>query len=343
VVMILVKVELKVGSPCEVHALEYFILQSSPDGTITSELFKGGSEEKKAVTLLRLFEEDYTSLNLVTKVKEGQRVEVDQMVAELSSPSYLSDLAQTKADLEKAEQYFALLEKGAREETIQQAKDKVAQIQSELELKKSELNRFTDLYEKNLISTQELEKAQTEHSVLSKKLKIAKNELKIMENGARPEELSIAEADINRLEAKAKFLDDQIAASQIKSPIRGIVTSLTSGENLLSIANLDTMRVLIEISEKDLDVLKEGLPVKLKVRSYPFLSFWGKVAKISQMARTEGHKKIFPVTCKIENKEYLLKSGMSGHAKVYCGKRRLFDVLFRRIIRYLRVEVWSWW
>jgi putative peptide zinc metalloprotease protein len=343
VVMILVKVELKVGSPCEVHALEYFILQSSPDGTITSELFKGGSEEKKAVNLLRLFEEDYTSLNLVTKVKEGQRVEVDQIVAELSSPSYLSDLAQTKADLEKAEQYYTLLEKGAREETIQQAKDQVAQIQSELELKKSELNRFTDLHKKNLTSTQELEKAQTEHSVLSKKLEIAKNELKIMENGARPEELSMAEADINRLKAKAKFLEDQIAASQIKSPIRGMVTSLSSGENLLSIANLDTMRVLIEISEKDLDVLREGFPVKLKVRSYPFLSFWGKVTRISQMAETEGHKKIFPVTCQIDNKDYLLKSGMSGHAKVYCGKRRLFDVLFRRIIRYLRVEVWSWW
>jgi putative peptide zinc metalloprotease protein len=341
--LILIKVELKVGSPCEVRALEYFILKSSPDGTITSELFKGGSEEKKAVNLLRLFEEDYTSLNLVTKVKEGQKVEVDQMVAELSSPSYLSDLAQTKADLVKAEQYLALLKKGAREETIQQAKDKVAQIRSELELKKSELNRFTDLHKKNLTSTQELEKAQTEHSVLSKKLEIAKNELKIMQQGARPEELSMAEADTNRLKAKARFLEDQIAASQIKSPIRGIVTSLSSGDNLLSIANLDTMRVLIEISEKDLDVLKEELPVKLKVRSYPFLSFWGKVTKISQIAVTEEHKKIFPVTCKIENEDYLLKSGMSGHAKVYCGKRKLFDVLFRRIVRYLRVEVWSWW
>jgi putative peptide zinc metalloprotease protein len=343
-VMILVKVELKVGSPCQVHALEYFILHSSPDGTITSELFQGGSEEKKAVNLLRLFDEDYTSLNLVTKVKEGQKVEAEQTVAELSSPSYLSDLAQTKADLEKAEQYLALLKKGAREEAIQQARDMVAQIQSELELKKSELNRFTDLHKKNLTSTQELERAQTEHSVLSKKLEIAKNELKIMEKGARPEEISMAEADINRLKARAKFLEDQIAASQIKSPIRGTVTSLTSGDNLLSIANLDTMRVLIEISEKDLDVLGEGLPVKLKVRSYPFLSFWGKVTKISQIAdETEGNKKIFPVTCKIENNDHLLKSGMSGHAKVYCGKRRLFDVLFRGIVRYLRVEVWSWW
>ena len=358
--LFLVKMELKIGSPCEIQALEYFTLRSSPDGTVTSELFQGGSQEKKSVNLLRLFADDYTSLNLVTKVKEGQKVEVGERVAELSSPSYLSDLAQTKAALKKAEDCFALLQKGARKEEVQQAKDRVAQIQSELKLKEKELSRLSDMHQKNLISNQELEEVQTEVSVLSGKLKIAKNELKIMRNGARKEELSMAEAEIRKLEAKLEFLEDQISASQIKSPIRGVVTSLSPGGNLLSIVNLDTMRVLIKVSEKDLDVLKEGLPVKLKVRSYPFLSFWGKVAKISQTADVEGSKTIFPVTCKIENsvrdrspakggagasggKDYLLKPGMSGYAKVYCGKMRLASLLTRRMVRYLRVEVWSWW
>jgi putative peptide zinc metalloprotease protein len=341
--LLLAKTELKIGSPCEIKALEHFVLKNSPDGTITSELFQGGSDEKKSVNLLRLFADDYTSLNLVTKVKEGQTVQAGQIVAELSSPSYLSDLNQTKAALERAEENHSLLQKGARKEEVQQAKDLVAQIQSELKLKEKELSRISDMHKKNLVSDQELEQAQTEVSVLSNRLRIAKNELKIKENGARPEELSMAQAEINRLQAKAKFLEDQISASQIKSPIGGVVTSLSSGDNLLSVANLDTMRALIEVSEKDLDVLQEGLAVKLKVRSYPFRSFGGTVAKISHLAQLEGSKKIFPVTCKIENKDYLLKSGMSGHAKVYCGKRRLFSVLFRKIIRYLRVEVWSWW
>lgn len=342
-VLFLVKVELKIGNPCEVKALEYFVLRSSADGTINSELFQGGSQEKKSLNLLRLFADDYTSLNLVTKVKEGQRVKVGETVAELTSPSYLSDLAQTTAALKKAEEYYVLLQKGSREESIQQAKDQVAQIQSELKLKEKELSRISDLHKKNLTSNQELEKVQTEVSVLSNQLKIAQNELKIVTNGARPEELSMAEADIRKLEAKAKFLEDQISASQIKSPIQGMVTSLGSPENLLGIANLDTMRVLIKVSERDLDVLKEGLEVKLKVKSYPFLTFWGKVAKISLMADLEGSKKIFPVTCKIENKGYLLKPGMSGYAKVYCGKLRLISLLTRRMVRYLRVELWSWW
>ncbi len=341
--LFLVKMELKIGNPCEIRALECFVLKSSPDGTVTSEFFKRGSQEKKSVNLLRLFADDYTSLNLVTRVKEGQEVEVGETVAELSSPSYLSDLAQTKAALRKAKEFYALLQKGARKEAIQQAKDKVAQIQSELKLKEKELSRFSDLHQKNLISNQELEEVQTKVSVLSNQLKIAQNELKIMRNGARPEELSMAEAEIGKLEAKLKFLEDQISASQIKSPIQGVITSISSGDNLLSIANLDTMRVLIKLSEKDLDVLKKGLPVKLKVRSYPFLTFWGKVTKISQIADMEELKKTFTVTCKIENKDYLLKPGMSGYAKVFCGKMRLVSLLTRRIVRYLRVEVWSWW
>ncbi len=34
---------------------------------------------------------------------------------------------------------------------------------------------------------------------------------------------------------------------------------------------------------------------------------------------------------------------MTGYAKVYCGKLSLANLLTRRIVRYLRVEVWSWW
>ena len=293
--------------------------------------------------LLRLFSDDYASLNLVTRVKEGQKVDTQQVVAELSSPSYLSDLAQTKEALIKAEQYYALLQKGARRETVQQAKTRVAQIKSELQLKEKELSRLSDLHQKNLISNQDLEEVQTRYSVLSNQLKIAKNELKIMQNGARPEELSMAEAEIRKLRAKAQFQESQIVASQIRSPIRGVVASLSSGDNILTVANLDTMRVLIKVSEKDFDVLKEGLPVKLKIRSYPVRTFWGKVFRISQMAEVEGARKTFLVTCKIENKDYLLRPGMSGHSKIFCGKKRLASLLTRRMVRYLRVEVWSWW
>jgi len=342
-ILFLVRWELKIGGPCEIKALESFTLRTLSDGTVLSELFRGGAEEKKSVNYLKLFTTDFTTLNLVTKVKEGQKVESGQTVAELTSPSYHSNLLQVKENLRRAKDNYILLQKGARKESIQQAKDKVAQIQSELSLKEKELNRYKELIDKKLISKQEWENVQTEYSILSNQLKIAQNDLKIMKNGSRPEELSMADTEIKRWQERLEFLEGQVSDSQIKSLISGTVTSISYDGNLLSISNIDTIRVMIQVSEKDLDVLQLEQKVKLKVQSYPFLSFWGKVTKISQMADISGPKKIFPVTCKIENPDCLLKPGMTGHAKVFCGKRSLFTLLTRRIVRYFRVEVWSWW
>ena len=335
--------ELKIGGPCEIKPLESFTLRTLSDGTVTSDLFRGGAEEKKSVNYLKLFTTDFTTLNLVTKVKEGQRVDSGQVVAELTSPSYYSNLLQVKENIRKAVENYNLLQKGARKESIQQAKDKVAQIQSALSFKDKELKRYTELFDKKLISSHELDSVQTEHSILANALRIAQNDLKIMKNGSRPEELSMADTEIKRWQERLDFLESQVSDSQIRSLISGTVTSISYDGNILGISNIDTIRVMIQVSEKDLDVLQLEQKVKLKVQSFPFMSFWGKVTKISQMADTGGPKKIFPVTCKIENKNHLLKPGMTGYAKVFCGKRSLFTLLTRRIVRYFRVEVWSWW
>jgi putative peptide zinc metalloprotease protein len=342
-ILFLVRWELKIGGPCEIKALESFTLRTLSDGTVLSELFRGGAEEKKSVNYLKLFTTDFTTLNLVTRVKEGQKVDSGQIVAELTSPSYYSNLLQVKENIRKAVENYNLLQQGARKESIQQAQDKVAQIQSELSFKDKELKRYSELYDKKLISSHEWDSVQTVHAILTNQLRIAQNDLKIMKNGSRPEELSMADTEIKRWQERLEFLESQVSDSQIKSPIRGTVTSISYDGNLLSISNIDTIRVMIQVSEKDLDVLQLGQRVKLKVQSYPFLSFWGKVTKISQMADLSGPKKIFPVTCKIENPDRLLKPGMTGYAKVFCGKRSLFTLLTRRIVRYFRVEVWSWW
>ena len=49
------------------------------------------------------------------------------------------------------------------------------------------------------------------------------------------------------------------------------------------------------------------------------------------------------VTTRLDNDALLLKPEMSGNAKIYCGERRLMDLVTRRIVRYLRVEFWSSW
>jgi hypothetical protein len=49
------------------------------------------------------------------------------------------------------------------------------------------------------------------------------------------------------------------------------------------------------------------------------------------------------VTTVIENPGPRLRPEMTGTAKIYCGTRRIAELVTRRLARYIRVEVWSWW
>jgi hypothetical protein len=38
-----------------------------------------------------------------------------------------------------------------------------------------------------------------------------------------------------------------------------------------------------------------------------------------------------------------LLPGVTGYAKVECGKRKVYEVALRRLWRYWRTEVWTWY
>ena len=46
---------------------------------------------------------------------------------------------------------------------------------------------------------------------------------------------------------------------------------------------------------------------------------------------------------RIDNHSLLLKPEMTGQAKIFCGRKRIFDLVRRRLARTIKVEFWSWW
>jgi len=341
--LFLFPIQLRVSSDCEIAALESYTLITHPDGYVQENILLAKSQEKKETHFLKLISSDYAVVNLETRVKEGEKVEPGQLIASFSSTQYETQLKEITARIDKAEAFHEMLKKGAKPEEIQQVQDKLTQAELKLKSTETELERAKKLSAQNLISEQDLERITTEHSLWKKERDIARNELKILKAGAKPEELRMAQAEVQTLKAQAELLEEQMRASDIKSPISGIVTTVKSDTNFLTIDNIDTVRVLIHVSEKDMDVVNPGLRVKTKVRSYPFESFYGEVSRISHQSEDIDSKKTFLVTSKVANTEHLLRPGMTGHAKIYCGKRSLMNILTRKIIRYLRVEIWSWW
>ena len=193
-------------------------------------------------------------------------------------------------------------------------------------------------------------------AVRGKELEEGRERLNVLLAGSRPEEIEALEADIRRLNAHESYLQDQLKSLKVTSPITGVVTThklreklgenVKKGDLIATVNAVKTVTVEIAVPEKEIADVKIGHKVVLKARAYPHTTFEAQVMAVAPVVTKPTDwqpERTVLVTTRLDNTAGLLKPEMTGNAKVSCGKQRAIDLVLRRIVRYLRVEFWSWW
>ena len=83
-----------------------------------------------------------------------------------------------------------------------------------------------------------------------------------------------------------------------------------------------------------------GQRVAMKARSLPFETFQAKVDRIAPKAVSGDVQSTVTVYCRLEAPPPDLQPGMSGYARIYCGRRPIGEMLTERVLRFLRTEFW---
>lgn len=164
--------------------------------------------------------------------------------------------------------------------------------------------------------------------------------LKRLENDARRAnemfERKLLSAEAND---RARFeLDNQKAAhdmsrlelsyTRIVAPISGVVSlRMVKPGNLLQlnqaafmIDDFDPLLAVLSVPERELRLLKAGMPVSMQVDALPGRTFDGEVARISPVV--DAQTGTFRVTAEFNDKTGTLKSGMFGRLTVVYDTRR---------------------
>jgi putative peptide zinc metalloprotease protein len=233
------------------------------------------------------------------------------------------------------------------------------------------LKEFEEAEENAAVRLKEFEETEAELKLVladdlgeqRKALKLAAKEieekqakLKLALAGSRPEEIEATEAEITRLEAQHRYTSDQIQLLSVVSPMAGLITtpklkekigqSVKKGDLIAQVHELKTVRAEISVPENEFGDVRVGQDVVIKARAFPYKSFYGKISSLATTATKpengEASRTVL-VTTQIDNEGYLLRPEMTGNAKIYCGKRRVIDLMTRRFANYIRVEFWSWW
>lgn len=107
------------------------------------------------------------------------------------------------------------------------------------------------------------------------------------------------------------------------------------GNLVAEVYELERVTPEIVISEKEIGEVKRGQPVILRARAYPETSFAGTVKAISPIAADSNGPewKVFRVMVEMAETTNLLRSEMTGSAKIFCGRRSIFHLLTRRLAR----------
>ena len=304
-------------------------------------------------------------------VDEGKRVVKGDLVARLSDRDQKAELQKVEAEIQQVQAKLEMLKAGPTRQEIEVARRAVATAQDRVEFAQAKLTRDKALFEQQLLAPSDFDSSRQLESAAKNELAEAKSKLQVLLEGTRPEEIQASRAELAKLDAQQRYCKEQLELVNVLSPASGVVTTPTrqlaelagqliqKGDVIAKVHELKTVTVETAISEKEIADVKLGQTVAVKLRAHPAQIFLGKVTAIAVTAYGAGSitktsveaipppsaqvSKPILVTTEIDNEEELLKPGMTGMAKIYCGERRMIDLVTRRLSRTFRVEFWSWW
>lgn len=217
-------------------------------------------------------------------VKDNQQVKAGDVVAVIDKVDYEVKLQQAEAAYEKA-----LLNQ-------QNANANLNAANSEIELAKKDVERYQNLYNAGAVSKQTLDKAVT--NLESKQAKQITAEQAIFSSNPA-QTTKVADADLKALKAQKRAAELALEYTDIIAPIDGTVSNkkvevgmmVQPGSPLFVIVPNDVW-VVANYKETQIRGMKKGMPVDIKIDTYPNKVFKGEIDSIQ---RSSGAKSsLFP-------------------------------------------------
>ncbi len=277
-------------------------------------------------------------------VKEGDRVAEGQLLAELEDEELRAEMGRQEAGLRTAEATLRDLRAGARREEIDEARANVARAQAQLddlvagsraqEIEEAraavrsaeatrawterDLQRAAELFRKELIAAQEVDRARQAYEVAVAQEKTARERLALTLEGTRPQQVEAARAQLKAAQDRLALLlagprPDQVAAARaqveqarsalalarsrlkemtLTAPVAGVVLrkNLEAGETaspgvpILTLMDPKDVWVRAYIPEEEVGRIKIGDRARVTVDAYAGRVFAGRISEIASEA-----------------------------------------------------------
>ncbi len=267
-------------------------------------------------------------------VEKGDTVQEGQVLVRLEDTEFRAQVNQAQANLAAAQARLDQMRSGSRPQ--EKLRDKAAVIQAEANLKKAqaEYERTEKLYRAGVSSKAEFDAALAERDTSAALLEAARQASSMTDIGPRPEEIRAAEAQVQQMRAALDYAKTQLAATEIKAPVRGTVLEriVERGEmvtpsafggsgartSVVDLADLTDLQIELDISQVDFARLKMDQRAEIIPEAFPNLRYTGFIAEIAPEANRA--KSTVQIKVKVENPNQQLRPEMNARVNFLAAK-----------------------
>jgi HlyD family secretion protein len=265
--------------------------------------------------------------------EEGDWVEKGKVLAKLDDEDLRQRLDLARATLMSAQARLNKLLAGSRPEELRQAEANLQQAQFDLGNKEIQYERVKGLYERQVISKEVFDNAETSYKVAKAALQVATENYQLVKEGPRQEDIEDARAQVEQAKVSLKLAETQLSYAVLYSPISGVVLVKSSevgevvnpGTSVLTLADINNVWLKAYIPEPDLGKVKWGQEVIVTTDLRPKKEYKGRISFISSQAeftpkqiQTEKERVtlVYRIKIDIPNPDRELKPGMPADAKI---------------------------
>lgn len=287
-----------------------------------------------------------------------EEVKTRQRTAQLEAEQLEKQLAQNQVQLDTAKEILQI-NQGIFKDLDQVAREgglpRIQYLRQQQEVKNSQA-RVQQLQEEQgrlrLAIAQAQQKLQNTIALSNQDLltKMADNEKRIAQIDSELNKAIVEnEKKIAEIDSQLKQAEQTLQYQEVRAPVEGTVFDLkatgpgyvaTTSEPVLKVVPKDALKVELFVPNKDIGFIKPGLPVDVRVDSYPFSEFGdlkGVVESIGSDALPPTQVRqfySFPVTVRLDSVDGLkdngrdlrLQSGMSVSANIKVRQRSVMSI-----------------
>lgn len=269
-------------------------------------VFRTNDEKSSSLQTVQVVRRDIGSTVLATgiiKPMVGAEVKVGSRIS-----GVVKRLRANIGDSVKAGQIIAELDDAELQARVNQNLAAVAKVQADLNYARSSLERTHSLQQKDLVSTQDADQAETS--------------------------LKSADAQLKQAEANLDYARVQLSYTLISSPISGVIASVSTQEGetvsaslaaptFVSIIDLRRLEVQAFVDETDIGKIWTGQEASFTVDTYPDTDFKGTVTAIYPKAVVQDNVVNYIVTVEFNGSQgKILRPEMTTNVTIYLETRK---------------------